>query len=310
MQTAVSSSLPSVVREVGNDAGNPKEAGSPKTTQIPRLKRRPPVAVLISAGWLVLLVLAVLLAPILPLPDPTMSNYSAVAALPGEVPGHVLGADSLGRDILSRLVMGASVSLSVGIGSIALATVVGALVGLIAGFFGGLWDRILSAVIDIMLSFPGIVAVIAITVFFGASMPTLIVGISVLFIPQIARVTRSVTKTYANREFVLASRGMGAGEFRILLREVLPNVVSSVVAFSATLIAIAISLEGGLSFLGLGVPPPQTSWGAMMGEGRGELQSSPHIVMIPALTMCFTLLAINFVADYIGKQFDIRESVL
>jgi len=272
--------------------------------------RRMPAAVLVSVIWLAVVILAAITAPILPIPDPSVSDYAAVGAFPGQSLEHLLGADQIGRDMLSRLITGAQVSLTVGVGSVLLGTIAGGFLGLAAGYFGGWWDRVLSVAIDIMLSFPGIVAIIAITVFMGPSMSTLVIGMGILFVPQLARVARSATLSFAQREFVVAARGMGAGEFRILIREVLPNIVAAVVAYATTLVAVAIVMEGGLSFLGLGVPAPQSSWGSMMGDGRASLKDSPHIVLLPALVMCITLLAINFVADYVSKRFDIRESVL
>lgn len=273
-----------------------------------RANSRIPIPVLIGLIWLAFLVLLVIIAPVLPLPDPTVSDYLAIAVPPGSSLEHLLGTDSIGRDILARLIAGARVSLGVGLGAVTLATVMGAVLGIIAGYFGGLWDRLLSGVIDVLLAFPGVVAVIAISVFLGPSLQTLVVGIAIVFTPQVARVARSSALMFARREFVIAARGMGAAEFRIMFREVLPNVVAPVVAFATTLVAVAIVTEGGLSFLGLGVPPPESSWGAMMGDGRGSLQSSPHIVLLPAAAMCVTLLAINFVAEYLGRRFDIRGS--
>jgi peptide/nickel transport system permease protein len=267
-------------------------------------------AVVASFVWMAIIVLAAILAPLLPLPLPDKSDYSAIALAPFQSLEHLLGTDVIGRDILSRAVFGARVSLLVGLGAVAFATLVGGLLGLAAGYFGGFVNRVLSVILDILLAFPGIVAVIALTVFFGTGLGTLVMGIGAILTPMIARVTRSATATYANREFVIAARGMGMHELRILFREVLPNVVASVVAYSTTLVAVAIATEGGLSFLGLGIPAPEASWGSMMGEGRGALQASPHIVLVPAAIMCASLLAINFIAEFISKRFDIREAML
>ncbi|PWB98021.1 ABC transporter permease [Homoserinimonas hongtaonis] len=283
----------------------------PAPTRPASAKRRPlGVPVIVSFVWLAALTAAAIFAPILPLPDPATSDYAAIALAPFQSLDHILGTDTIGRDILSRAIFGARVSLLVGVGAVAAATVVGGLLGLAAGYFGRATDRALSIVIDILLAFPGIVAVIALTVFLGPGLSTLILGIGAILMPMVARVTRSATGTFANREFVIAARGMGMHEARILFREVLPNVVVSVVAYSMTLVAVAIATEGGLSFLGLGIPAPESSWGSMMGEGRGALQTSPHIVLVPAAIMCITLLSINFIAEFITKRFDIREAVL
>jgi len=274
-----------------------------------RRSRRSGVLVTLSWVWLALLVIAILLRPLLGLPDPNRSDYASIMVSPFS-PGHLLGTDEIGRDILSRSIVGARVSLTVGIGAIAVATVVGSILGIVAGYFGGWVNRIISAVIDVMLAFPALVALIALGVFLGPGLFTIIIGIGIVASPAVARVARAATLQFANREFVTAARGMGATHGRILRREVLPNVVVPVIAYSTVLIAVAIVAEAGLSFLGLGVPPPASSWGSMMGTGRSALSDAPHIVLIPAAFMFVTLLALNFLAEHIGKRFDIRESAL
>lgn len=274
--------------------------------------RRPktPVIVLVSIGWLALLVLAVLLSPVLPLQSSSLSDYKAISLMPFQSAAHPLGTDNLGRDMLARLIAGAGVSLSVGIGSVLIGTVVGTAIGLLAGYFGGWLDRVCSWLTDVVLAFPALIAVIAFTAFLGPSLPTLVIGLAIVFVPQIARVARSATLSFTQRDFVSAAKAMGSPELRIMLRDILPNMAATVIAFATTLIAVAIVAEGGMSFLGLGVPAPQTSWGAMMSEGRGELRNAPQIVILPALAMCISLLAINFVAEWIGRRFDGREAVV
>ena len=276
----------------------------------PTRRRRRRIVVALSGGWLCLLVAAIVLQPFLPIPDPTRSDYAAIAVPPGVSPAHLLGTDEIGRDILARLITGARVSLVVGIGSIALAVLIGSALGVCAGFFGRLTNRVISGLVDVMLAFPALVALIALGVFLGPGLDTIIIGIGIVASPAVARVARSSTLLYANREFVTAARGMGAGSWRILRREVLPNVVVPILSYATVLIAVAIVAEGSLSFLGLGVPPPASSWGSMMGSGRSELASDPHIVLLPAAAMFITLLALNFLAEHFGKRFDIRESVL
>ncbi|MER2135012.1 MAG: ABC transporter permease [Arthrobacter sp.] len=272
-------------------------------------RKKLPLPVTLSIGWLALLGLAIAFFPVLPLPDPTRSDYSAIAA-PMFSSGHIFGTDEIGRDILSRLIVGAQVSLTAGIGSILVAVLIGSTLGIAAGFFGGITNRIISGVLDIMLAFPAIVALIALSVFLGTGLWTIVIGIGIVASPAVARVARSSTLLFVNRDFVVAARSMGAGSLRILVREILPNVVVPIVAYATVLIAVAIVAEASLSFLGLGVPPPTSSWGSMMGTGRAELASHPHIVLIPAATMFVTLLALNFLAEYLGKRFDIKEAAL
>lgn len=285
-----------------------EEAVRPRRV-LAKKKRKITPTIVISTVWLVILVGAVILHPFLGLPDPTRSDYAAITA-PMFSPGHIFGTDEIGRDIFSRVIDGGRISLTAGLGAVSLALLIGAPLGIIAGFFGGITNRIISAVLDIMLAFPALVALIALSVFLGASLTTIIVGIGVVMSPAVARVSRSATLIFANRDFVTAARSLGAGNFRILIREILPNVVVPILAYAMVLVAVAIVAEASLSFLGLGVPPPAASWGSMMGTGRPELADNPHIVLIPAGVMFLTLLAINFLSEFFTKRFDIKEAAL
>ncbi len=274
----------------------------------PARRLRIPVIGIVSMCWLALLALLAIFGPLLPLPAPNTSDYSAVRLPPFVDAAHLLGTDNLGRDILARLISGAGVSLAVGLGSVAIAATFGTAIGAAAGYFAGATDRVLSWVIDILLAFPTLIALIAITSFMGPSMWTLILSLGIVSIPMVARVARSAAMAYAQRDFVYAAKAIGTREGRILWRDILPNIAPTVISFAVTLIAIAIVAEGAMSFLGLGVPTPQASWGGMMNEGRGELRSASFIVIIPAVVMCATLLAINFIADWINRRFDARDS--
>ncbi len=271
-------------------------------------KKRPFIAIL-SAAWLALLVILIAIRPFIGLPDPNTSDYGAIAAKPFTA-GHIFGTDLVGRDILARLITGARVSLSVGVGAVIIAIVIGGTLGVIAGFFGGIVDRVIGAIVDVLLAFPPLIATIALTVFLGASLRTLILAIGIVFSPQLARVARTATLTFAKRDFVAAARGTGASSLRILVREIVPNTVAPILAYATVMVAVGITAEAGISFLGLGVPPPQSSWGTMMGSDRSALATSPHIVLIPAAAMFLTLLALSFLSEYLGRRFDIREAVL
>jgi len=263
----------------------------------------------ISAVWVLALVLAAVLFPVLGLPDPTRSDYAAVGVPPGS-PGHLLGTDTIGRDMLSRLVIGGRVSLIVGLGGIALAVAIGSILGLLAGFYGGLLSRTINAAMDILLAFPSLIALIALSVFIGTGLKMVIIGIGLIAAPQVARVTRAATLSFTEREFVTAARAMGAGGTRILIRDIVPNVVGPVLAYATVLVAVAIVAEGSLSFLGLGVPPPSSSWGSMMADGRTEFADAPHIALLPAAAMFVTLLALYFLAEALNRRFDIKEAAL
>ncbi|MDO5500271.1 MAG: ABC transporter permease [Propionibacteriaceae bacterium] len=296
------------------DTGAPDPAAAPMAAAAvtPSARRKitqHPLPVTTSFIWMALLLILILIEPLLPLPDPTRTDYRAIAVPPGH-PDHILGTDEIGRDILARLIVGARVSLIVGVAAVAVATFVGSVLGMIAGYFGGIVNRIISGLVDILLAFPALVALIALGVFMGPGLVTIIIGIGLILSPAVARVARSATMMYAKRDFVTAARGMGMGHLRILLREVLPNVVVPVLSYAMVLVAVAIVAEASLSFLGLGVPPPASSWGSMMGSGRSELNDSPHIVLLPAAVMFVTLLSLNFLAEHFGKRFDIKEAAL
>lgn len=272
-----------------------------------KLGRRVPLV--LSAVWLVALVILAVTYQWLGLADPTESDYSAVAVGPFS-PGHLLGTDTIGRDLLARLLVGARVSLTVGFFGALMATMLGTVFGLMAGFYGGIVSRIVNAITDVLLAFPGLVALIALSVFIGPGLKLLIIGFGLIAAPQVARVSRSVTLAFTQREFVTAARSMGFGSTRILLRDILPNVVGPVTAYATVLMAVAIVAEGSLSFLGLGVPAPTSSWGSMMADGRSAFQAAPHIVLLPATFMFLTLIAIYFLAEELNRKFDIKEAAL
>jgi peptide/nickel transport system permease protein len=267
------------------------------------------VALVLSVAWLAGLVLFTVTYRWWGLPDATESDYAAVGVGPFS-PGHLLGTDPIGRDMLARLVVGARVSLLVGLCGATLASVLGAGLGLIAGFYGGAISRVVNAMTDVLLAFPGIVALIALSVFVGPGLTLLILGFGIIAAPQVARVARSLTLSFSNRDFVMAARSMGSPEFRVLRREILPNVLGPVIAYGTVLVAVAIVAEGSLSFLGLGVPAPTSSWGSMIAEGRNSFQTAPHIALLPAAFMFLTLVSIHFLAEELNRKFDIKEASL
>jgi peptide/nickel transport system permease protein len=271
-------------------------------------RRKIPVTVRISLAWLGLVVALAILQPVLPLPDPSASDYAAVRMAPFVDAAHLLGTDQLGRDMLARVISGAGVSLAVGIGATTISVVIGTLMGAAAGYFGGAWDRVVGWFNDVMLAFPMLIALIALTTFLGPSLPTIILGMGIIATPLVSRLARSSAMGYAQRDFVAAAKVGGASSARIIAREILPNIALVVIPFAITMVALAITAEGALSFLGLGVPPPTPSWGGIMTDGRADLRTLPHIVFVPATVMCVTLLAINFIADWVNRLSDNRDS--
>lgn len=259
-----------------------------------------------SAGWLTLIVLSALLAPVLHLADPTVQDLSNQGGGPG--PGHPLGTDSLGRDMLSRLVYGARISLAVGVLSVTLSVAVGGCLGMLAGYLRGPADAVIGTATDALLAFPALVLALAVTSFWGHEVKNLVLIIGGLGVPAFARVARAATLTCAQREFVTAARAMGAGNLRIIGREILPNVLGSVLAFALLAVAVAMIAEGTLAFLGLSVPPPSASWGAMIAEGRSKLDEAPGVALVPAACFFLTIFAINMAADRLRRMVALRDS--
>jgi peptide/nickel transport system permease protein len=264
----------------------------------------------LALGWVSLVVLLAILANVLPLANPDFQNYNAINAGPSI--HHLLGTDDLGRDLLSRLIFGARVSLIVGFVGVAIGLLVGGTLGLISGYKGGRLDIALNGGAFVLLAFPAIVAVIAIVAFWGSSLwkITLILGVAV--IPLLYRVVRASSMSFANRDFVVAAKTMGASNTRIIFREILPNVVPVAVTFGLITVAGIIVIEGSLAFLGLSVPLPTASWGNIIAEGasNGNLQTNPYIMLWPVIAMFLLLLSINLIGDRLRQRFDIREGLL
>ncbi|MGR3322430.1 MAG: ABC transporter permease [Pseudooceanicola sp.] len=259
--------------------------------------------------WLVIVAVATIGAPFWGLPPADEIDWAYLQSPPNEV--HPLGTDVLGRDMLSRIIYGARVSLTVGFAAPAIGVGLGLLLGMIAGYYRGWADEIIGIAIDTWLAIPGLVVLLLFSVVFGGSLFMVCFSLGLLFIPTAARITRAATLNYAGREFVLAAKALGASDFRILTREVFPNIIWPLIAFILIDIPIAIVIEGALSFLGLSVKAPTPSWGGIIAEGREHLSTSPHISMYPTLVMFLTVLSFNLVGDAIRRRLaDVREGAI
>jgi peptide/nickel transport system permease protein len=265
----------------------------------------------ICVGWIVLVAVTATIANLLPLPNPDLGNYNSVQnGGPGW--GHLLGTDDLYRDIFSRLIYGARVSLVVGFGGALIGLVVGGIPAMISAYRRGRIDTALNTGSYVVLAFPAIVAVIAIVSFWGKSLFKITLVIGLFAAPLIFRVVRASTLSYATRDFVLAAKALGASDTRILTREILPNIMPTIVSFGLIAVATIIVLEGSLAFLGLSVSPPTPSWGNMLNEGSSLLtgakgQTNPWLVIFPASAMFLLLISLNVVADKLRAYFDVSE---
>lgn len=265
----------------------------------------------ICVGWILLVAITATFASLLPLPNPNLGNYNSVQNA-GPSWGHLLGTDDLYRDTLSRLVYGARVSLVVGFGGALLGLIIGGIPAMISAYRRGRIDTALNTTSYVVLAFPAIVAVIAIVSFWGHSLFKITLIIGIFGAPLIFRVVRASTLSYANRDFVLAAKALGASDTRILAREILPNIMPTVVSFGLIAVATIIVLEGSLAFLGLSVQPPTPSWGNMLNEGSSLLtgakgQTNPWLVIFPATAMFLLLFSLNVVADKLRAYFDVTE---
>lgn len=222
---------------------------------------------------------------------------------------HWMGMDEVGRDILSRVIHGARISLQIGLVSMSLAILVGALIGAIAGYKGGWVDNLVMRLMDIMLAFPSLLLAIAVVSILGPGLMNMLYAIAFVSIPIYARIVRASVLTVKEQDYVLAARAVGVPGQRILFRNVLPNCLTPLIVQGTLGIATAILDAAGLSFLGLGARPPMPEWGAMLGQGRGSVFTAPHIVLFPGLAIMMTVLGFNLLGDGLRDALDPRLRV-
>jgi ABC-type dipeptide/oligopeptide/nickel transport system permease subunit len=265
------------------------------------------------AAWLVLLVLAAVFADFLPLKDPT-ATFRGVHR-DGPSAAHWFGGDNIGHDVFSRTIYGARRSLAVATVATLVGFTVGGVIGLVSGYYRRTLDDAIVAVLDIMLAIPGLVLALALVAFFaapGSASPTrqtmwATFALSILAVPTIARVARAQTMVWADRDFVLAARTLGTRNLRIIVREVLPNILPAMVSIAFIGLAALIVVEAALAFFGVG-DVSGVSWGIMIQNGRSQVDDAPHMVLFPSLFMFLTILSLNFVGDQVRTRFDVRES--
>jgi len=269
--------------------------------------RHNPLAAL-GVVLVVIFVTCALFAPWIAPRDPAAINLPARLGSPSHA--HWFGTDELGRDILSRVIYGARISMLVG-GCVVLTSLfLGLVVGSIAGYYGGTIDRFFNVVVmNAFLSFPGILIAIAFVAFRGPGIFNLVVALSLSGWVGYARLVRGQVLAAREREYVEASRALGASDLRIIVRHILPNIIQPVIVQAAIGMAGAILLEATMSFLGLGVPPPTASWGAMLNDGRAHLFDAPNLVLFPAAAVMLAVLSFNFIGDALRDYLDPRSRI-
>jgi peptide/nickel transport system permease protein len=271
-----------------------------------RALRRAARARLAPFGALVLLTAIVMAvgAPVLSPHDPLKQNLGNTLARPGRV--HVLGTDNVGRDVFSRVIWGTRVSLLAGIVSVVLAATAGSLLGLLAGYAGGRVDGFVMRAMDAVLSFPPLVLALALGAVLGAGLTGVLVALGVVYTPTFARLMRGQVLAITARDYVDAARALGASGWRVAYHHIVPNAAAPIVVQASLSVAFAILAEASLSFLGLGIQPPQASWGSMINAGRGYLQQAPWIVFGPGAALFVTVVGLNFVGDAVRDALDPR----
>lgn len=280
---------------------------STTTISLPRVARHNPLAAT-GVVLVILFVLCAILAPLLAPRDPAQINLPARLTPPSA--SHWCGTDELGRDICSRLIYGARISMLVGSCVVLASLGLGLIIGSIAGYYGGRIDRLVNVVVmNAFLSFPGILLAIAFVAFRGPGIFNLVLALSLGGWVGYARLIRAQVLATREKEFVEAARALGASDLRVIARHILPNIIQPVIVQAAIGMAGAILAEATMSFLGLGVPPPTASWGTMLNDARAHLFDSPHLVLFPAATVMLAVLSFNFIGDALRDLLDPRSRI-
>lgn len=265
----------------------------------------------LGSVFVLLVVFAAAFAPLLARHEPTKTNLGRRLMAPvwtdaRSHPEHPLGTDSLGRDLLSRILYGARASLGIGLAATSLAGLVGITSGLLTGYYGGWVDRIIMRVADVQLAFPGILLALAVLAVLGPSTVNLIIVLALSHWVTFARLVRGEVMALKFRDFVTSAMALGASDLRVIMRHLIPNLVTSLTVIFTVSLTRMIIAESSLSFLGFGVQPPTPTWGGMLGDGRGYLARAWWVSTIPGFALLITVLGINLMGDWIRDKFDPR----
>ena len=264
-------------------------------SEVLRRVRRDPIALAVGVVILALLVLALFGPWIVPGDPFATSMFKRLKPIGTE--GYPLGTDELGRDLLSRLMLGARLSLFMGITPVILAFFAGGAIGVIAGYFGGWLNSLIMRTVDVFYAFPSVLLAIAFSGALGAGVNNALISLTLVFVPQVARIAESVTTQVRNRDYIEAARASGAGAFTIIRTQVLGNVLGPVFVFTTGLISVSMILASGLSFLGLGVTPPAPEWGLMLNTLRTAIYTQPLVAALPGVMIFITSISFNVLAD-------------
>lgn len=263
---------------------------------------------MISTIYLVLIVAVAVVGPLVYDVDPRLQSLANRLQAPSWE--HPFGTDQFGRDVLARMLHGARISLFVGFAGALGGVVFGTILGLATGFWGGTWfDHLAMRVVDVMYAFPGILLAILIAAILGPSLFNVIVALSIWGVPTLSRIVRGVVLSLREQEFVIASRAVGASAARIMARHLVVNAVGPIIVYATLSVAGSILTAAGLGFLGLGVPPPNPEWGAMLSDARAVVFRAPYLSYFPGAAIFLTVLAVNFVGDALRDAFDPRSEV-
>ena len=266
--------------------------------------RRYRLSVVLSLAWLLLVAFATLTAGWLPIEEPTRQSLLSMLAPPSAE--RWFGADSLGRDVFSRTIHGFRITFAVSLGSVALALTFGGALGICAGYFRGWVERTILIGVNVLLAFPPLVLIIAMVAYPGDALTKVIIALGIVFMPSVTRIARANTLLFSEREFVTAARAAGMSDGRVIVRELLPNLVPALLAYCLLLVAIGALAEAGLSYLGLSVPPPTPTLGQMMASEQANALEAPHAVFFPAGMLFLTIFALNLIGEEVQRRIDGR----
>jgi peptide/nickel transport system permease protein len=265
------------------------------------------VPALLSAAFILMLVVVAALAPVIAPYNPNEGFMNGLSLQGAPLPPNhtfLLGTDANGRDVLSRLIFGARVSLTIGIVANGFAMVIGVLVGMVSAYFGGWVDTVLMRITDVVMAFPILLLAIALIAVTGPSVMNIILVIALLYWTYVARVVHGLVLSLKEREFVTATRTIGVGPWRILLRHIVPHLTSAIIVYGSLGVATTILIESSLSYIGIGVPVPNASWGNMIAAGQAAYAQAPWLMVFPGIALVLTVLSFNLVGDWLRDALD------